>query len=105
MQPSIQSIFTIILLFAIVLLRLAKEKFNRYDFFNLIVRKNRFDMKSKNLQNNKTWKVGLLSQEILEKIERLREETNSEKLCEIMDQLVQIIIQVLGDNFIIVQVF
>ena len=74
-------------------------------FFNLIVRKNRFDMKSKNLQNNKTWKVGLLSQEILEKIERLREETNSEKLCEIMDQLVQIIIQVLGDNFIIVQVF
>ena len=88
-----------------MLLHLAKEKFNRYDFFNLIVRKNRFDMKSKNLQNNKTWKVGLLSQEILEKIERLREETNSEKLCEIMDQLVQIIIQVLGDNFIIVQVF
>ena len=83
-----------------MLLHLAKEKFNRYDFFNLIVRKNRFDMKSKNLQNNKTWKVGLLSQEILEKIERLREETNSEKLCEIMDQLVQIIIQVLGDNFI-----
>ena len=88
-----------------MLLHLAKEKFNRYDFFNLIVRKNRFDMKSKNLQNNKTWKVGLLSQEILEKIERLREETNSEKLCEIMDKLVQIIIQVLGDNFIIVQVF
>ena len=88
-----------------MLLHLAKEKFNRYDFFNLIVRKNRFDMKSKNLQNNKTWKVGLLSQEILEKIERLREETNSEKLCEIMDQLVQIIIQVLGDNFIIVQIF
>ena len=73
--------------------------------FLIELRENRFDMKSKNLQNNKTWKVGLLSQEILEKIERLREETNSEKLCEIMDQLVQIIIQVLGDNFIIVQVF
>ena len=73
--------------------------------FLIELRENRFYMKSKNLQNNKTWKVGLLSQEILEKIERLREETNSEKLCEIMDQLVQIIIQVLGDNFIIVQVF
>ena len=35
-----------------------------------------------------------VAQDILEKLEELREERNSEKRCEIMDQLVQILIQV-----------